>query len=80
MRKFSLPKLVAALGLALVLCGFGFAYLGFDQGGKLAEEKGFFDTLQAATGTNQMVCATICISIGVLVWAISIPPPGEHED
>jgi hypothetical protein len=37
--------------------------------------------LQAATGTNQMVCSCICISIGVLVWAISIPPPtGEHED
>ena len=46
-RKFSLPKLVAALGLALVFAGFGFAYLAVDQGGALAEKKGFFDTLQA---------------------------------
>ena len=63
-------KLVALLGLLLVLCGMGFAYLGFDVG--LQQHSDMQDALLVASGTAQMICATVCISVGILVWAISV--------
>ena len=66
-------KVVALLGLLLVLCGMGFAYLGFDVG--LQQHTDMRDALLVASGTTQMVCATVCISVGILVWAISVNAP-----
>tara|TARA_B110001452_G_C15203503_1_gene417555 strand:- start:163 stop:474 length:312 start_codon:yes stop_codon:yes gene_type:complete len=71
------PKLVALLGLLLVLCGMGFAYLGFDVG--LQQHSNMNDALIVASGTQQMVCATICISTGILVWAISVNGPVPEQ-
>ena len=69
-------KLVALLGLLLVLCGMGFAYLGFDVG--LQQYDNMSDALLVASGTQQMVCACICISVGILVWAISVHQPAPE--
>ena len=69
-------KVVSLLGLLLVLSGMGFAYLGFDVG--LQAHSDMRDALLVASGTTQMVCATVCISVGILVWAISTnQPPAE---
>ena len=59
-------KLVALLGLVLVLSGIGFGYLAFDAGVRAASGSsgGWQDAMLAATGTQQMVSATICVSIG----------------
>ena len=66
-------KIVSLLGLLLVLSGMGFAYLGFDVG--LQQHTDMRDALVVASGTTQMVCATVCISVGILVWAISVNQP-----
>lgn len=70
-------KLVVLLGLLLVLCGMGFAYLGFDVG--LQQHSDMRDALVVASGTNQMVCASICISVGILVWTISVHQPAPEQ-
>ena len=31
--------------------------------------------LRVASGTTQMVCATVCISVGILVWAVGVHTP-----
>ena len=70
-------KVVALLGLLLVLCGMGFAYLGFDVG--LQQHTDMREALLVASGTQQMVCATVCISTGILVWAISVNQPVAEQ-
>ena len=54
------------IGLVLVLSGIGFGYLAFDAGVRAASGSsgGWQDAMLAATGTQQMVSATICVSIG----------------
>lgn len=66
-------KIVSLLGLLLVMSGMGFAYLGFDVG--LQKHSDMRDALLVASGSIQMVCATVCISVGILVWAISVNQP-----
>lgn len=70
-------KLVALLGLVLVLSGIGFGYLAFDAGVRAASGSsgGWQDAMLAATGTQQMVSATICVSIGARRRSARACPP-----
>ncbi len=66
-------KIVSLLGLLLVMSGMGFAYLGFDVGLTTSDDMSV--ALRVASGTTQMVCATVCISVGILVWAVGVHTP-----
>ena len=66
-------KTVSLLGLLLVMSGMGFAYLGFDVGLSTSDDMSV--ALRVASGSTQMVCASVCISVGILVWAVGVHTP-----
>ena len=62
-RTHTKQLLRQVLGLMLVLSGMGFAFLGVDVGRQTSAS--LMEALRIASGTQQMVCACICISVGV---------------